>query len=166
MLQDGAKRSVYHRVWGKLHLPTHVRASPYMVAADGCCRSLPMAVADRPAASGGTSSCGHRRGAPQSYLRTALEAPILLEVFEGVREGSNIDIESTVATNRRSFNFEAGLEGKAPRWHQVDAAALQLEAIQGDALPDVQQLSATKGSNKALAPSPRTILSACQLIRI
>ena len=28
MLQDGAKRSVYHRVWGKLHLPTHVRASP------------------------------------------------------------------------------------------------------------------------------------------
>ena len=32
-----------------------------MVAADGCCRSLPMAVADRPAASGGTSSCGHRR---------------------------------------------------------------------------------------------------------
>ena len=112
MLQDGAKRSVYHRVWGKLHLPTHVRASPSvsqrehrrgqrtppratsawlcatpalsvdakrrqgqgcstlaadrclgydMVAADGCCRSLPMAVADRPAASGGTSSCGHRR---------------------------------------------------------------------------------------------------------
>jgi len=52
------------------------------------------------------------------------------------------------------------------RWHQVDAAALQLEAIQGDALPDVQQFSATKGSNKALAPSPRTILSACQLIRI
>ena len=35
-------------------------------------------------------------------------------------------------TNRRSFNFEAGLEGKAPRWHQVDAAALQLEATQGD----------------------------------
>ena len=57
---------------------------------------------------------------------------VLLEVFEGVREGSNIDIESTVATNRRSFNFEAGLEGKAPRWHQVDAAALQLEATQGD----------------------------------
>ena len=74
----------------------------------------------------------HRRGAPRSYLRTAPEAPILLEVFEGVREGSNIDIESTVATNRRSFNFEAGLEGKAPRWHQVDAAALQLEATQGD----------------------------------
>ena len=61
MLQDGAKRSVYHRVWGKLHLPTHVRASPYMVAADGCCRSLPMAVADRPAASGGKSRCWYRR---------------------------------------------------------------------------------------------------------